>query len=164
MSDEKTPGAAEEAVEKKRRWIWPASGLIFLLLLAVAGIFASGIFASEEENSGEGEEHLKVTEVVSLDPLVVNLADTEEIHYVRVAISLGIYNSTPDVPFFDPVLTMPKLKDRLITVLARKHSSELSGGSAGEQLRREILEKVNQIAEPDRGKVLEVYFTEFIIQ
>jgi flagellar FliL protein len=157
---------ADETPEKsgKKKWILISAGAgVLLIVISAAVLYFTGLLTGDEAEE-ELVEQAAVNEVVALESLVVNLADAEEIHYARVGISLGISNPQPGTPVIDEQLMMPKLKDRLLDSIGKKTSSEMVLAETKNGLKEEVLESVNQMLPSAGGKVIEVYFTEFIIQ
>ena len=57
---------------------------------------------------------------------------------------------------------LPQMRDLLLTLFTSKTFDEIRTPEGKQQLREEIIERVNQVL--DRDLVKAVYFTEFIVQ
>jgi flagellar FliL protein len=57
---------------------------------------------------------------------------------------------------------MPKVKDTLLLLLSSKSFEDISSMDRKIELKNQIVERLNQIL--GRGKVRNVYFTEFVVQ
>ena len=57
---------------------------------------------------------------------------------------------------------MPKVKDTLLLLLSSKSFEEISSMDRKIELKNQIVERLNQIV--GKGKVRNVYFTEFVVQ
>jgi len=57
---------------------------------------------------------------------------------------------------------LPQIRDLLLTLLSSKTFDEVRTAEGKQQLREEIIARVNQVL--DRDVVKAVYFTEFIVQ
>lgn len=121
----------------------------FLLSSQPASIEGTGP-ASEEEGIGP---------VYSLDPIVVNLADEGAKRYLKITLNLELDNSEV-VKEMDNL--KPRLLDSLITLLSSKKLRDVEGMEDKVNLRREILAQFNKRL--STGRVIGVYFEEFIIQ
>lgn len=164
---------ADEEPKKKpssgKKWIVLAGAVFLVLTLTGGGLYWFGFFSeakasSHEEARKEETHHEEVTEVVQLESLVVNLADTDQIRYARVGVSLGVVNKDSHHPAIDPSLTLPKIKDYLVTSLSKKTAVQLISAESKETLKKEILAAVQKMVSAEHGKVLEVYITELLVQ
>ena len=100
--------------------------------------------------------------VFSVDPVVVNIDNTHGSRYLRVGAHLVV---SP------PRLTeglrehMPLLKDRIMSAVGNKSLAELEGEKGREMLRRDIKDRVNAVLmDAMKGAVVDVYFSEYLIQ
>jgi flagellar basal body-associated protein FliL len=93
---------------------------------------------------------------------VVNLADTEEAHFVRATMELEQnYGSSPE--FGNEIMNRKsQLRDVVIQVLSSKVAKELKTPEGKEALKQEIKERVNSVL--SRGQIARTYFTEFAVQ
>jgi flagellar protein FliL len=106
----------------------------------------------------------KVKSVIHLESFVVNLTGLDETGYLRVGIDLGCeggQSSGEDEKKKDDGATA-MIRDTVLTVLGRSKASELLTPEGKEKLKKDLVEALDQRV-PDLG-VLEIYFTEFIVQ
>jgi flagellar FliL protein len=117
-----------------------------------------------------------VTVMYTTKERVVNLTDKAASKYLKVALTLEFIDSkVKDPPKGEGVKAQQDefakemsghsaiIDDALVTTLSSKASSELLRPDGKEQLKTELIEKVNH-ALHDEEKVVNVYFTSFIIQ
>lgn len=146
--------------------------LVFILLTAGGG--AAVFFLPEympeplnffEDKPAKGSQaHKKPPEeerghIYSIDPFIVNLADAEDNHYLKIKINLESKKPEPNEEF---AKKLPLIKDTILTILSQKRSEELFHSSGKEKLKAEMMRLVNpNLAEL---KIKAVYFTEFVIQ
>ncbi len=139
--------------------------LLLLILLGGAGGTAYFfLFAKKEEKKEEVPKPAVPPEAVGvmykLEPsFIVNLADPEMTMYARVSITLEV--SSPEV-VLEVQKREPILRDAIIEILSNKTSRELRSPEGREQLKLEIIKRVNTILV--QGGVRNVYFTEFVVQ
>lgn len=163
-------GEGEEAPSSKRKWIIISAAAVLFLAVVAAGVWASGLLdPSEVEAESSPTASTKapppdVTEVVSLDPVVVNLLGTGKMSYARIAIALGIHNAAPGSEVFRREVMVPKIKDELLSTVGQMTSADLLRAETKEQLKSQIRKFVNGLLHKDEGEVVEVYFTDFIVQ
>jgi flagellar FliL protein len=154
-----------------KKWLI-LGGLVFILLTAGGG--AAVFFLPEympeplnffEHKPAKGSQaHKKPPEeerghIYSIDPFIVNLADAEDNHYLKIRINLESKKPEPNEEF---AKKLPLIKDTILTILSQKKSEELFHSSGKEKLKAEMMRLVNpNLAEL---KIKAVYFTEFVIQ
>lgn len=138
-------------------------GLAVLLLLA--GAVVGGVFAYRAlRGSGTGGPAAPgarpaVGPIYRLDPFVVNLADVGRSRFLRVVLQLELDGSAA-ASELDAL--GPRVRDAILTLLSSKSSAELATVGDRERLRSEILHRLNGLL--SGGAVVQVYFTEFLVQ
>lgn len=149
--------------------------LILLALLVVGGGGAGVFFMSGGDSDGKGrspdayaaaeskaedESDLGfIGPVIDLEPFVVNLADPDQLRYLKVAIKLQLDRPQEETDF---TIKLPAIRDALLVLLTSKESRSLRTVDGKMLVRHEIGGRVNAIMK--KGKIQQVYFTEFIIQ
>lgn len=166
--------AAEPKKGKGKVLLFAIIGLVVVLFSSFLGAYFGGAFSSAEEE-GEGAEMKKpppivevVNETMKINALTVQLADPgRKRKILRLSLTIGIFKpETPpeaENPISDEALD-PMLKDRMLGVLGGKTSDEIGSPDGREALKQEILRELASVYPPERGKVIEIYFTEFLIQ
>ncbi len=149
--------------------------LIILIVLAVAVLGGGGAAAWFMLGSG-GEEEAHATEqkheddthdehagepgpIVELDPFVLNLADREELRYLKMTIKLELDRPEEKTDYPNKV---PAIRDALLVLLSSKESHMLRTTNGKRRVREDILTRVNGIMK--KGKIANVFFTDFVIQ
>lgn len=112
----------------------------------------------EEAASGHGGGSGKGS-LLSLDPFIANLADEGGRRYLKATFQIDFGNA--DVP---PAMQarLPQARDLLLTLFTSKTFDDIRTPEGKQQLREEIIARVNQVLDRDLAKA--VYFTEFIVQ
>jgi len=122
-----------------------------------------------------GGEHARPIEsepgVIELEPFILNLADAAGDRYLRLDVRL-VLDQLEVAQRASEGLAEVKLRDRVLSVLAKKRASELSTAAGKDRLRAEILATVEPLlSEPPffahdarAARVREVFFTEFLLQ
>jgi len=167
MADE-----AEKADEPVKAGMNKKLLLIVLLGLLVVGggagfFFMSGgdagkkVKADEHADAeAEHEPDPKIAgPVLDLDPFVLNLADHDHLRYLKVSIKLQLDRPQEETDFTDK---LPAIRDALLVLLTSKESRSLRTIDGKMLVRDEIGGRVNTIMK--KGKIQQVFFTEFIIQ
>ncbi|VBB42482.1 Flagellar basal body-associated protein FliL [uncultured Desulfatiglans sp.] len=95
----------------------------------------------------------------ALDTFIVNLSDDHLNRYLRVTMELELGNPT----LADELKKrLPQVRDCMLKILPVKHSVEIQGVAGKEALRMEIMSTLNSFLKT--GEVVNIYFTEFVIQ
>ncbi len=139
--------------------------LLLLILLAGGGggayyFFFMGKEKEEEEAPKPTVSPEAVGVMYKLEPaFIVNLADPELTMYARVSVTLEL--ASPEV-VIEVQKREPIIRDAVIEILSNKTSRELRSPEGREQLKLEIIKRINTILV--QGGIRNVYFTEFVVQ
>ncbi len=116
----------------------------------------------EAEEGGHGEKGGKDGKpggILALEPFIANLADDGGRRYLKATFQIDF--GTPEVPGA-MTARLPQTRDLLLTLFTSKTFDEIRTPEGKQQLREEIIARVNQVLDRDLAKA--VYFTEFIVQ
>lgn len=94
-----------------------------------------------------------------MDPYLTNLAEPGRPRFLKLSLQLEL-DGDPVAAELDSL--KPKVRDSLLTLFASKSSADLVTVADKERLRNEILHRLNSFL--GTGRVVEVYFTEFVVQ
>lgn len=142
--------------------------LVVLLLGGVGGAawwLLGGGHGDERRNGGREEQamgdqrELEPGPVMELDPFLLNLADRDELRFLKVSIKLELDRPEEQTDFNAKI---PAIRDSLLVLLSSKESQLLRSVNGKRRVREEIMARVNTVM--SRGKITNVYFTDFIIQ
>jgi flagellar FliL protein len=156
-SEQEAPVKKESAL----KWI-----IIILIIVVVLGGAGAGAFlflsksrpASADKKSTEQGKPLAII-FWSMDPYIVNLIDNEGERYAKVVMQLELSDQGAAEELN---LIKPKLRDNILDLLSAKNYKEMMDPIGKQRLRDEIALRANGYL--TRGKVLKVYFTDFVIQ
>jgi flagellar protein FliL len=118
--------------------------------------------AAVEEKGADGhggKEEKGPGPILPLETFIANLADEGGSRYLKATFQIEFLGASvpPDVNG-----RLPQIRDLLLTLLSSKTFDEVRTADGKQQLREEIIARVNQVL--DRDVVKAVYFTEFIVQ
>jgi len=145
-----------------------------MILIIIAGILLLGggggaawyFMGGTEEKPAEHDEHAKAETgheepgpVMELEPFLLNLADREELRFLKVSIKLELDRAEEKTDYQNKI---PAIRDALLVLLSSKESQILRTVNGKRRVREEIMTRVNGVM--SKGKVANVYFTDFIIQ
>lgn len=180
MSDE-AEKPAEGAEAKPKSKLPMIGGGVVLVAGAVAALWYLGIgpfkgapkhadaTAAVEGEAAHGEEEAASAEkggapgkpggLLSLEPFIANLADDGGRRYLKATFQIDF--GSGEVPAA-MAARLPQTRDLLLTLFTSKTFDDIRTPEGKQQLREEIIQRVNQVLDRDLAKA--VYFTEFIVQ
>ncbi|MBM2833226.1 MAG: Flagellar protein FliL [Candidatus Brocadiaceae bacterium] len=115
----------------------------------------------KEEKGKEGKEGAEKEEslIVPVDTIVVNLSGSNGRRYLKAKINLEAKDGEVKKLIESKSI---QIKDRLISILSSKTLEDIDGLEAQENLRKETKDAVDVVLKVEG--VLQVYFTEFVVQ
>ncbi len=102
----------------------------------------------------------KFGRVVTLDSVVVNVAQTEGRRYLKATVQIEIPGD--DKVAKEVEARKPQLLDLLVATLTQKSLAEVTAVNALDRLRSEVQERMGQ--ELGREKIRRIFITEFVVQ
>lgn len=142
--------------------------MVIILVLAVVALLAGlGIIVLKSKKSSEPAK--VPTSEMKLGEFIVNLADTNEIRYLKTNIVLEVEGAKPAGGGHGGHggggdATDPRVRDAIIQVMSSKRFTELQSPEGKEKLKEQIAEAVNERKKEEHIKVVEVFFNEFAMQ
>lgn len=164
--EEENDNENEEAVptEKKGSKLKLIIIIVVVLLLLAGGGTAAYFFFFKAKTATSAkktaaQEKALVSVFWPMDTYIVNLIDNEGERYLKVV----MYLELSDQKMVEEMkLLNPKLRDTILELLSSKTHKEMIDPLGKQRLRDEIAMRMNMNI--TTGKVLKVYFTEFVIQ
>ena len=101
-----------------------------------------------------------VTQVIELQPFIVNLADKNESRYLRMSISLGVAGEGGEAKV-DPLFTT-KIRNAILAAISTRTADQILTVEGKAELRKDMLAAARGAA--NKPEVLTIYITDFIIQ
>lgn len=160
MAEETTDEEAAEAAAKAKK------KKMIIGLVVGGGLLYNFVLKGSpppEEETVAGAAAVEVVveegEIAPVEELVVNLADQDELHYLRVGVGavLSLETALADI---EPQL--PKVSDIVIDVVSQKTFTELRIPGSTTALKEEISAAVAE-AFPE-GEIVRVIFTTYVMQ
>ena len=97
--------------------------------------------------------------IYSMEPFLVNLADTETSRYLKVKIEVESQEAKANEEYEK---RLPQLRDAVLTILSSKTYPEILDSEGKKKLKEQILQKVNRLLGTFQIKM--IYFNEFVVQ
>ncbi len=94
-----------------------------------------------------------------LDTFIVNLADEDGSRYLKVDMTLALSNKEVEK---EVEKKLPVVRDAIITVISNKYYKDVASPAGKLALKREIMARINLLL--TTGKVVDIYFTDFVVQ
>jgi flagellar FliL protein len=153
--------------KKKSKKVFLFGGLaVFLLIAGGGGFWAYRHFLGNKESGGakgmsaKEAQHAKVKGILGLEPFLVNLADTDEVRFLKATFQLGMEEELKEES--KESAETAAIRDSIISLLSSKTAEQILTAQGKEKLREEIRSRVNSIASENR--VVEVYIVDFVVQ
>lgn len=140
--------------------------LLGMLLLGGGGGAAWFFMGVKDEKAMSHDDQAKASgaheepgPIMELEPFLLNLADRDELRFLKVSIKLELDRPEEKTDFQNKV---PAIRDALLILLSSKESQLLRTVNGKRRVREEIMTRVNGVM--SKGKIANVFFTDFIIQ
>lgn len=177
QEDQEEKGVQEQTPKKKlplRLIVAVAIGAVLVIGGAVGGYFlfmapkakhtAAAPQKAEAEKKNEshekgGSEGKGEGMMKPLDAFIVNLTDAQGTRYLKVVMQLEMDNEDLSGEFDRKV---PEIRDEIIMLLSSKSFDDLSTIPGKRSLKRGIIDTANKYL--TTGKIVNVYFSEFVVQ
>ncbi|RKZ06120.1 hypothetical protein DRQ25_14650 [Candidatus Fermentibacteria bacterium] len=170
MADEEVEKNAEveEAPEKEEGG--GKSGTLIMIIVAFVVMIATPLICflivrmapQTQIDTESAVTEKKVESIIELKPLLVNIAETKGTRILRIVPHLVLSEARLDEYLKEKV---PMLTDKVGLVASRKTINDLEGPQGRESLKRDIMSEINAaIKGKVSGAVINVYFSEFLIQ
>ncbi|HWF04243.1 MAG TPA: flagellar basal body-associated FliL family protein [Candidatus Angelobacter sp.] len=153
MSLLQVPATNKKPRNQRRR----VRSLLVVFLLA-AGYWLTGC----QSGKAEASDGKAVLATLHLEDFVVNLSDGEGRAYLRIGIDLAVENENPKSKSESKPVTVPVIRDSVITLLSTLQSDDLLTPEGKTKLKQDLIKSLNDRL-PEL-KVREVYFNEFMVQ
>jgi flagellar FliL protein len=154
--------AAEEKPKSRKKWIVVGTATMVVAVAYVSFFVFPNLLefgkASENWERKKGVEHVKA--VLALDPFLVNLADEQEVRFLKASFQLGLAQDPSEDARNSVVIAA--IRDSIISLLSSKTAEQILTSQGKEKLREEIRVRVNSIS--PKLRVLDVYIVDFVIQ
>ncbi|NLN76960.1 MAG: flagellar basal body-associated FliL family protein [Armatimonadetes bacterium] len=142
-------------------------GKVAIIIMAIVMVIACAVagVAVLQKKAPPPKGKIPVVEepgdMLPIGELIVNLADTPEIHYLKTDIILEVTGKLPTTEGDDTAVKAP-LRDAIISVLSSKRLAEINKPCGKEQLKTELVTACEKCLKTVR--VQNVYFSDFAMQ
>ena len=160
--EEKEEIVQEQAAEKKVSIIKIIVISLAALIVIAAGVFGGIYFFTDYGGAKKAAippPKPLIGTMWPMAPFIVNLSDNQGERYLKIVIEIEVSDQSV-VPELE--LLKPKLRDNMLDLLTAKSFNELMDVGGKQRLRDEIVVRLNSFLV--KGKIVQVYFTEFVIQ
>jgi flagellar protein FliL len=152
---ENKPGAESKG---RSRIVMIGIVALIIIVLGIAAFFGAPYIKAKFAKKIPAPEQVKATLV--LDAFLVNLADKDEVRFLKTTFQLGLAEE-PKEEAKSPVV-IAAVRDTIITLLTSKTAEQVLTSQGKDKLREEIRSRIRTVA--PSMKVLEVYIVDFVVQ
>jgi flagellar FliL protein len=136
-----------------------------IIIIAVTAVICMGVgfalmktvFAKKAVSSAPAA--IVIGETVPLDEFLINLADTDVAHYIKVTIGVGLIQGKTAEEFKTKI---PVTRDAIVMVLSAKKLDDINSTAGKEALKKELIDSINK--EVGDKTVGAIYFEGFATQ
>ncbi len=114
---------------------------------------------SKSETGGKHGEAASPGVMFDLDPFIVNLADPQEVRYLKLTLKLEVDSESVSTELSTRI---PQMRDAILVLLSSKDVNAVRTTQGKFQLRDEITQRINGLLK--KPGVRSAYFTEFVVQ
>ena len=145
--------------------------LLVIVAGGVAGYFLPSASKSKDAQPGAAPDGCPQTQdqgyaagglagpMKPMDSFIVNLTDAQGTRYLKVTMQMEMSH---EMLSSEIDKRLPQIRDEVITLLSSKSFDDVSTIAGKRALKRGILSNINKYL--TTGKVLNVYFSEFVVQ
>ncbi len=178
---------ADPGAKKKKLIIIGGAALLLLIILGAAAFFLLKKKPDAEEKHGEEPAAVHAPDLnpsttigpmIEIKEFIVNIISEGERHYVKASLTIELVGTTgaaagsggdkggaegaKDPATEEATQRMPQIRDSILLLISNKTYEELSDLQGKKQLKAELISKINSILH--KGKVKDIYFTDFVVQ
>ena len=159
--EEKEEVVEEQQVKKKKpimKIVVIALSLVVVVAVGVAGaVYFLGGYGGEKKVAPQPRPAIGA--LWPMEPFIVNLLDNQGERYLKVIMQLEV---SDQLVIAELDLLKPKLRDNVLDLLSAKAYNDLIDLAGKQRLRDELATRLNSFLR--KGKIVKVYFTDFVIQ
>jgi flagellar FliL protein len=135
-------------------------GGLFMMWNKLSTLNTQGVANAGEQPNGQGASiDQPLGPIFSLKTFIVNLADKGGNRYLRVTMDLEL--GSPELES-EIEKRLPQVRDGILMILPTKRFEDISTVQGKIALRDEVLETLNGFLA--QGKIINIYFKEFVVQ
>ena len=153
--------AAEGGKQKKKGSMlkWIIIGVVVLVLLGGGGAGAYFFLYKPAAKEAQAPPKPPIGAVWAPDVFIINLAETDSDRYLKVIMNFEL--SDP-LAVTELEQMKPKVRDMVLSILTVKSFKDVGNFEGKQRLKEEIAMRLNNHL--TKGKVVQVYFTDFVVQ
>ena len=136
-------------------------GFVIMIFTPVITVFVVKSILPETVKTENPETNAQPV-MLNLDAITVNIAETKGTRHLRLKPTLVLSEARL---LTELSATTEMLNDRIMLAASRKTVDELDGAAGRQSLKRDIISEINAVIKDKiAGSVIDVYFSEFLIQ
>jgi flagellar protein FliL len=158
---EQAAAADKDGPKKKKK---PIVLILLVALLVLGGGGGAGAYFYLKRGSTPAPPPPPDPGILALDSFVVNLADPGGQRFVRVTLRLVLEDKEHAEELKEDELPRARARSAILEVLAQQTAAHLVTPQGKDELKKLIAERVSHALEHEHAKVIDVLFTEFVVQ
>ena len=153
----------EEPVKKKKPLMKITIIAVIVLVVVAGGVAGALYYFSKPGAAQKAAPSPPAAPVIGamwpVEPFIVNLLDNQGERYLKIIMQ---FETSSQLVVAELEQLKPKLRDNILDLLTAKTYAELMDINGKQRLRDEVAVRVNTYL--TKGKIVKVYFTDFVIQ
>ncbi len=133
--------------------------LVVALVLVGIGVWYSAPQTKRAEAANGNAQGGDGAPLVKIEPIVVNLSDEDEVHYLKCSLELEVTTAKDGEAI---VARSSAVRNELILLLSSLTSESVRGEKAKIELLNKVAQRINKVL--GRDVVQHVFFTELVVQ
>ncbi len=153
--------AAEGGKEKKKgsKLKWILIAVVVMLVLGGGGAGAYFFLSKSANREAQAPAKPPIGAVWAPDVFIINLADADADRYLKITMNFELSDALAATELDQ---MKPKVRDMVLGILTVKGFKDLNNFEGKQRLKEEIAMRLN--SHLTKGKVVQVYFTDFVVQ
>ena len=137
--------------------------LVLLIFGTAAGAYFMGVFSGEKSGTAEAaaktEEKKNLGPLLEMEDFVVNIMHDDSARFLKVGITLEVEDEESRTAI---KRRMPQIADAVLLMVGNKTFDDVKDLQGKMQLKADLLDRIQELS--GRGKVRNIYFTDFVVQ
>ena len=163
---EQPPSAEAKPAPKKSRTKLFVVIAVVVVLLGGGGVAAYWAFGRTAAPEGEEEktahEEPKNHRIISFEPFVVNLDDTDARRFLRINVRLVVADDEAGEHAKDDEVTLVRLRSGILDELTQQTADGITTSDGKAALKKSLAARASEILKP--MEVADVLFSDFVVQ
>ena len=153
----------EKSGSKNKIFLIGVPVLVLLIFGAAAGAYFMGAFSGDSSGMAEAaaktETEKELGPLLEMEDFVVNIMHDDSARFLKVGITLEVEDEESKSAI---KRRMPQIADAVLLMVGNKTFDDVKDLQGKMQLKADLLDRIQELS--GKGKVRNIYFTDFVVQ